>query len=508
MADIQRYSQKVSLSGESPKVQASPEAYSASGRAISTIGEAISTVNDQLVKAQEFAQKTTAINQAKMSISEIQARAAADPDPNNIDSYLKEIHDVHKTAGQGITLRNASDAFKLEFQSEANNAHIELAKMKRSKIVDQGVAGIHQGLTQFNSDFINATPDKEDIILAQTESLIHDGYAHGFITAKEAVDIKDKHFSQVGLDKANNALTNAQTVAEATAVRDAILNGRFEEHKNPDGSVSLKGVTMDEAKKRHLLDNAESKIKQIENKGKYSERMERADLVHDLTDQANNGILKGQTLEEAFLQKGISNSTYNSLSANIVGKVGPTAGTDHQTYYDLTHYLISGEAEPEEAIRRILDANSAGKLSRDDQKKLFEMHLMPSPNGDISIEDAINQKPRDQFDAIKKKYDDRTAAINANRKWFTPAFRSFDEYFSGPNKTADVVDATKQLVDNVKTKGLKNEEIPAEADLIVGQKLLQKHPEYAKFPKTGQPMHDRFGNKVTVFPDGRVVRRK
>lgn len=45
-------------------------------------------------------------------------------------------------------------------------------------------------------------------------------------------------------------------------------------------------------------------------------------------------------------------------------------------------------------------------------------------------------------------------------------------------------------------------------DEIVGRENLNRHPEWAKFPESGQPMHDRLGNKVTVFPDGRIVRRK
>lgn len=263
---------------------------------------------------------------------------------------------------------------------------------------------------------------------------------------------------------------------------------------------------LDDAASTKVLNSIDQMEKRIEKNTAFVEKVKRQELTHDLINQANNGILTGPRLEEAFLTKQISNTTYNSLHENTISPVGPTSGTDKQTYYELTHYLLSDRANPEEAIKRILDANSQGKLSRNDQKKLYEMHIMPTDAGNVSLIDSVNNQSQAKFDQMKSEYDTRVQSINEKRRWFSPAFKTFDTYFTGPTKEADVTDATQQLIDNVQKNSIKNEDIPAEADRILGQSNLKKHPEWMALPKNGRTGTDRYGNKVIVYPDGRVVR--
>jgi hypothetical protein len=263
---------------------------------------------------------------------------------------------------------------------------------------------------------------------------------------------------------------------------------------------------IDDATSTKVLNSIDQRAKQIEKNTAFVERVKRQELTHDLINQANNGVLTGPKLEEAFLTKQISNTTYNSLQDNVISPVGPTSGTDKQTYYELTRYLLSDRANPEEAINRILNANSQGKLSRNDQKKLYEMHIMPTEAGNVSVIDAVNNQSQAKFDQMKAQYDERVKAINEHRRWFSPAFKTFDAYFTGPTKEDDVADATQQLIDSIQSNKIRNEDIPAEADKILGQSNLKKHPEWMALPKNGRTGTDRYGNKVIVYPDGRVVR--
>lgn len=274
---------------------------------------------------------------------------------------------------------------------------------------------------------------------------------------------------------------------------------------------------LDDSSSAKVLNAIDQMTKRIEKNSAFIEKVKKQETTHNLTVLANNGLLTGPKLEEAFLTKSISNTTYNSLHENTISPVGPTSGTDKQTYYNLTHYLLSDNANPEEAIKRILDANSQGKLSREDQKKLYEMHIMPTDAGNVSVADSVNNQSQAKFDQMKSAYDAQVKALNDKKHWWKPAFKTFDAYFTGPTKEADVTDATRQLIDNVQKNSIKNEDIPAEANKIVGMSNLKKRPEWSSLPEKGRPAHDRFSPKdasgrkiddLIVFPDGRVIRNQ
>jgi hypothetical protein len=250
MPKIERYSARVPQSGASPNALASPEQYSAGGKLISDIGKALGDLGDGFVKAHETAQKQTAMNKAKLGINEILTRAAQDPDPSNIDSYAQQLDHVKAGASEGISLRNAKDAFDLEYSSAANDGLIKLRQLQREKIVDLGVSSITQGLNQLDADYLNASPDQEEQILKRMDMLIHDGYSNGFMSAQDMIKMKEENLKQVGAKKAVHLINAAGSPEEVTAIKDALLRGDFERN----------GVTIDPDKKKSILSNIDSAL--------------------------------------------------------------------------------------------------------------------------------------------------------------------------------------------------------------------------------------------------------
>lgn len=441
------------------------------------LGNTMANVGIKWANAIDTIQETSAQAKFKSGMLDIQSRASSDPDYNNSDQYYKEIEKLKNDSLGGFASNSAKSKTALDLDYQAQVGQIQVQNIYKKKIIDVGQAST---LNLLDNESKIAGPDIEGRI----NNILAPQVASGVFSHKQAEVLSQKYTTE---GKFNNFYSDMSA-------------SREEAGKNLD--TNSYGFDAKE------LSQARTKLKQQVSKDNYMQRIERANLTHDLMDQANNGILAASTLEEAFLTKGISNSTYKSLQENANGNVGPTARTDPQTYYDLTHYLLREDADPDTAIQRILDANSQGKLSREDQKKLYSMHLTPSEEGNQSIQDMVNQKPQDDFDKMKAQYDDRIKSINDKRGWFKPAFTSFNENFTGPEKEKNVAEAQMKLVETIQKDNVKNEDIPKVADKIIGESNLKKHPEWASLPETGKEGVDRFGNRVLVYPDGRVVRKQ
>jgi hypothetical protein len=486
MALFPRYESKGKLTTQQPSALMPLDT---TGEAITKVGEAFGKAADTVSKwsaAMQSTKDTRSKVNYKSSAMQIESEASLEPDSSKKQSYFDRVKQERDKNVVGLSY----DAVA-ELDLEAKQTAIKLESMFRKKEIDLDMVAIKTFVQQQVDD---ATPES----LLNIKEELSGKVKTGFLTPDQAYDIETKANRDLGVNKINNDLFAAQTPQDLDSVVQGIRSGVYEQG----------GVTIDAKEKMKMLRSAEVLNRQVITKENFAGRIQRANLVHDLTDQSNNGILKGQTLEEAFLTKGISNTTYTSLKDNAISPVGPTSGTDHQTYYDLTHYLLSKNVDPEVAISKILDANAKGTLSRDDQKKLYDMHLTPSADENVSLKDLVGEMPQNKFDKLKQEYDAKIKSINDKKSWFKPAFQSFNEAFTGPDRIQKISESTQQLVSNIQTNNIKKEDYLNEADKITAASNLKSHPEWKSLPETGASGRDRFGNQVTVFPNGKVVRKK
>jgi len=248
---IRRYESQTKLSSDPNAAIADPGAASVHGRAIADIGGALSTVAEGMMKAQEFQERTSALNKVKAGLNDVLFRASQDPDPKNTKKYMQEVMGLRNLGTEGISLRTARQNFESEYQTEANGALLKLRQMEREKTVNLGMGALLEALDQDKNAYIaSGSPIEQSQILARSEYNIDNAAAVGFITPQKAFEMKKAIKTEIGMDKATSDLNAARTAEEVEAVKTALLEGAYEQN----------GVTMDPEKKRGILSNADSFI--------------------------------------------------------------------------------------------------------------------------------------------------------------------------------------------------------------------------------------------------------
>ena len=460
------------------------------GEMIQKIGEGLGNkafeIGLKLKASNDATQKLVASNNFKIGMLDISSRAENDPNYNNSAQYFKEIEKLKTDSLKGVSDPVLQQELGLDFNLGSKVGEIQVQSIFKKKGIDVAQA---ETLKAIDVEVNNPTENS----LAKIQGVLDSQVSVGNIDHKDAYTLLQKANKDLGVNRVNDSIFNAKTSEEINAVRNAFTSGAYEKG----------GVTIDGKEKNTMLKSIDTKAKQIEINANFAERVQRQNDTHELIDLSNNSLLTPSKLEEYFKTNRISNSTYKALQDTLDSPVGPTANTDKKTYYDLTNSLLKENVDPEKSMVEILKANADGKLSKEDAKKLYEMHLIPSSEGFKSL---ANTQGGDEFTKMKQNFDSQIAAVADKRNWFKSAFRNFNEFFSGVDKEKNVVGATQKLIDNITNNKIKNEDIPAEADKIIGQENLKSHPDWAKLPEKGKKGVDRFGNKVVVYPDGRIVK--
>lgn len=481
------------LVGQSPNVNVDPGVASTSGRMFADLGAGLGELAGQLEKAHSLAETAKADNIAEAGIAQIQQQALLDTDTSEAkrSQYHQQIQSVYDDAANNISIPQVRNSFTAKAQSASVIEKIKVDNAFRDRVISGAKADILVQEQNMGQKYIMADSSIErERQIQDFYDLTNQKQAAGFITAEEATKQK-----LTTVDKWNSmkVMHDAQT--------------------NPDKFLSDMGAGFYKGIDADIIDkatrSAEIQIRQNTVKAHFAERIRRADDTHELVDLANNGLLKADKLEEYFKTKRISNSLYNDLQQKIDSVVGPTADTDPQTYYDLTNSLLDEKVDREKVTHDILKANADGKLSALDAKKIYEMHLTPSGDQFTSLQDQATTQTGDDFAKIKNAYDAKNKSIEDKRKWLKPAIDAITSFFTGPTKLTDTVSAIKQLYDNISKNKTPNDGIQSEADKIIGQENLKKYPNiFAGASENGTDGWARGGIPVTVYKDGRVVRKK
>lgn len=461
MAEFPRYESKGQLTTQQPAPLTPTDN---TGAVVAETGQKIgSSLQDIAMKFNETmiaTRRTVAKVNSADAIDEIHQQATLDGNVANQKDYVAKLEESKQKNLQGL-----DPLGKLEITHDYNNAGIQLTNIYRNKNLELNTVAVDRRIQRLEQ---NPTPDS----LAHIKNLLH----------KEV---------------ASNRLKPEFAYKREVEAEKEIKQNTFLIDLNKDPAISEKKLNTN----AYGFDI--DKLEKAKQHQEYAVRMANVETTHELIDMANNGLDIKQPLEEAFLTKRIANSTYKALQEQTNSKVGPTAGTDNQTYYDITHYLLSKDADPVQATNRIIKANSEGKLSLVDMKKIYDMHLIPTPEGRKSIDDAFSNG---KFEQIKAVYDANEKAMTDKKQWWRTGFGLFNQNTAGPDKEKKVAESTQKLVDAVNQEQIKPEDIPVAAEKILSSERLKQHPTWAALPEKGRKGVDRFGNKVIVYPNGRVVR--
>lgn len=480
---------------------ASAGSFMAPGQQTEAVGQTLGAIGEKMTQAQAFQQKTDGVNKSRALLNDLIAQAKADNNPENHDKYIAKIPGVQSEASKGMSLRAARTEFGAEFGTMANAAMMDIQQDKREKIVNAGQASIFTGLHSLSDEYVQESdPVKQKQAFDKINLLIDNGVSHGFIQPLEGAKMKEANTKQIAVEKFDYDLQRAKTPEEVSAMIKDLQNGFYEQS----------GAKIDPEKKKAMLDNADHKVTFLENQRQKSAEINMSNLTHTDNLKALYGQLSAVELEEQFYANPplIKKSTFDELQDSVTG-VGHTAETTDPTYLSVIQKLGDPKYTPEEKGSFIIKSNHNGFLSIIDAQKLYQMHLIPTDNGNASLEDMLGkQQAGDDFQKMMADHATAQKGISDKNAILKAATQKINSFFTGPNKTSDTVAAMKTLYDNIVQKKLPNEEIISEADRITAQANVKANPNvFSRADEKGSDGHDRFG-PVKIYKDGRVVRKR
>ncbi len=487
MPNFPRAQSRGQITTQRPSVEASSDTNTQMIEQVGKIGQQIQEATVKWSNAVDTMQKTKSQVNFKSGMLDLEARAAADPDYNNSDQYFKEIAKLKSESLKGFSSKAAEAEMALNLGLESQVSKIKIDNIYKKKMMDVYASDI-EGLIE--TEIQNPSPGSLGLINAKLD----EGVSSLLISKEAATKARIKANKDLGANRINNDLYQADTVEKARAIKESIRNGDYE----------LGGVDIDPKTKSTMIRSAEVKERQIMANNNAQTRIVREERTHDLIQKANNHVLEATELEEAFNNGEISNSTFNSLNGYQNGIVGPSADTDKVAYQELIQALLTDNVSPEKSRNMILDANTEGKISRDDAKKIYNMHFGSANNP--SVAEALGgEQTQQDFASIKANFDAEQEALKDKKGFLKTAYNMAKSFF-GTNKDENITEAIQNVYKEVLDNNGESKDIPIAMEKQLSKANLKKHPEWAKIPEKGANGVDRFGNKVTVYPDGRVVR--
>ncbi len=264
MPDFPRVQSKGVLTTQAPSVQASEDTSGQVLSEVSKVGGAVQDASLKWINAVDTIQRTTAQANFKSGILDIQQRAQSDPNYNNSDQYFKEIEKLRRDSLKGFQSKTAETQTAIEFGYDAKVAQIQIDNLYKKKMIDVGQTST---MRMIDSEVNNPT----DSSLTNIQNILNTQVQAGIFDHKDAYVLERKANDDLGVNRINKDLYQAQTPEEVDAVTQRITSGAYE----------TGGVTIEPDKKKALLDiadraktNTEKKIKAQETENIAQNRVE------------------------------------------------------------------------------------------------------------------------------------------------------------------------------------------------------------------------------------------
>lgn len=462
---------------ESPNVKARPEVASTGGRLFFELGQGVADIAGQLEKAHALAEDTRADNTLQAKIYDIQVRAKQDPDTTieRRDKYHKEIDQAIEDSSKGISIPQAKDRFLSFARSKSSIDKLKVDESFRDRFIDQSKADLTIKMNNLGHQYITAgnMAEKTTASLAKT-ALLKQMADAGYITREEAAA------TDIDTQKKWN---------EAHGKYDAETRPQFaiDELNKPDGgfyssiSSEVRAKIKEDAEKHLIRKNAIFDRQQ---------KMAMRSNEYGMLDKWMKGSLSISDIEQAIQDPNNPTVGLNFakvLATNLKSKKAIDSKNDFQVVSDIQMQMANPEnTDPSQLMSRIVQANTEGKITEQKAEQLFNAKLIPTKEGPMSLFQAM----------AKEKIDE----VNARRSPLVQAIRFIKKALgSDAEGHAIVLDNLMNSLENVTNTG-----IAAKVLEFVKGYRLQKLPEMASYPETGQRLIDDNGNVAIGMPDGSI----
>jgi hypothetical protein len=218
------------------------------------VGQQVQETTLKWSNAVDTIQKTASMANFKTGMADITARAQNDPNYNNSEQYFKEIEKLKTDNLKGFQSKTAETEMGIEFGYEARVGQIQIDNLYKKKMI-----GVYKGSLKglINSEISNPA----DYSLENIKGYLDIGKRDLLIDDVEYQTELQKANDDLGVNRINKDLYQAQTPEEVDAVTQKITSGAYEQG----------GVTIDPDKKKSLLDIADRAKTNTEKKVKAQE---------------------------------------------------------------------------------------------------------------------------------------------------------------------------------------------------------------------------------------------
>ena len=464
-----------------------PRVASQVGQEIVDVSEGLSSLGQKLQEHQDWRETKDAEIYMARHHNENISLAHSDPDIDTLEMRLenKSNQDVQSAANL-IKSQQARNSFieKATLKQEIQKSN--LFSVINSRKIQDGKGKLLQANDEIIKEYQNTSdPEQRSLLKQQLIDDTNEAKAKGYINGSWA-----EHYIQTHI--------KAMDIGQVAKDIDAEPNGALKELEKGNGGIYK---DLNDKERASFIKQAKNVIERKNTIAKRVAIERRNNNEADLAMKQLNGIDISSDIEEGLFNKTVSRSFFDKAVANGASPVGPTAETDKNVYVGLIHKLIDPSTTPEIARAEILQANTDGKISPQDARRLYQMHLTPDGDAFKSIADSEN------VDA-DMAFLDRQEKLKSNLNKKKEKFSGVRDFFRGwgiGRKKEDVADAWKSFYD--KTGDTKPDGYMGVAQGVINEKNIQDNPTlFNQCPQDGSVCLDGQGRKALVFPNGVVVR--
>jgi hypothetical protein len=426
--------------------------------------------------ANDVMQYTEAKANYEVATTDIQARAATDPNYKDSSKYFKELDDAKKNNLGLIANQEVANKAALEFDMGNRIAQIKIGADFQQKQIKVNKFNTEQLVSGLQSKALAApTPESANQYNMQIKQVLDANIASGVLS----------------LDEADKLLKNAQNTSvkyeiyadQATTEKESVI---LSELKKAKGKYSF----LEPEERLKLIEESQRRVFQNNQSLKKENELSQSKITDDIFSKATQGTLSLQDIDNYSKippdKGGLTPKEINTIKNNLVAKIDKSAGGIASQSSQAKTYLSAFEG----FIKNDFDKQKA--------REYIVNHYNVDSKGFLPSEVQFLNKILTETDNIK--YAEKGGFIYEVLK---PAAESLSVTLTGrglftPEENAKAI---HQLLEDL-SKGKDAQESIKD---IVNQASIESNPHLQTIPKAGKLMMDENGNIQMAIPDEKGI---
>lgn len=491
MPKIPTYDSTGSLSTESPKAKVNPNQMTGFGEGVEAVGEGLAGLGEHFQKLRDVQEVDSTKDRTSLAWSKESDKILKDPkiwdQPEKMDEMINNLK-LESTAG--IHSGEAREKYNDWATGFFDSKRAELMTQIRNNQSNLVKGTFTQRLDTLSREYETALPHRQEIIKKEIQATANEYKGLGAVHHINTDELVKHTLDSLGVRKLQKDLRTAKDSGSpqmVDAIEKELKKGENGEYKDvPPAKVDSMFKAIEQAKKGSEKQAAkQQKETWLKNKNDMLERFN-LNPKSISQDEILSKMVRG-TIDQPFAK---------SMLKNIQAPAAIDAKTDSKTFMDMAEMVADPSIDTDKTRLAILDANTAGKLSYADMKKLYELNIFPT--GDDKWTSLTKVMSEDDLKSDLGK---------ANRGAFFNGIRDLRKEASKIGSEAGEVGSSMigQLLQMIHKGEVSPQGIAKASNEIKKSKRLQVYPHIASYPKTGKKHIDLNGNTAIVYPDGDVV---